>query len=676
MRYIFLLLSLLVLFSVKSQVVVDTSFTYSTTGVTGANVKQMNRPNPLSSVQVLNFLGENDHSVKNHQEKTLQCGDTVRYPMFKEVYKGTGTYAAMLLLQLGNEKMSQNFLLSGGTISISGVEFYGRVNTTHPTVSSTLTVRASIYSLDANGNPQNQLGSGTVTFTSTTNSYHYVNFGTPVSVSSNYAVVIEPINDHGGLEFFVNDPTPNQIYDEGLARIKSDYWSSSNGSWITIPQFTEPGNYDFEPLVAPIISYTMNTSALATPDVVCQGTAVNFTGTASPSGIISSRMYSLSSFHTYWGTSSTNFNPYFWDFDDSSPVVTATSANHTYSNPGVYDATYYVVSGLENACIDYSTDQVTVNAMPNVSAGADVSICNGSSTTLSASGAVTYSWSPATGLSATTGASVTASPTATTTYTVTGTSAGGCTSTDQVTVTANALPNVSAGADVSICNGSSTTLSASGAVNYSWSPATGLSATTGALVTASPTATTTYTVTGTSAGGCTSTDQVIVTVNATPVVTQSPFSDLCLQDGSFILLEGLPSGGTYSGTGVSAGIFNPTIAGIGTHTITYSYTDVNNCSSFDIESIVVEDCASIDEIIRTSIIVSPNPATDLLKIVCASKYDSEITWYMFTEDGRIVVAPQSIEGTKLIDVSQFAKGIYFIHFKSVDGTLTKKVIVK
>src|SRR5574343_33869 len=141
------------------------------------------------------------------------------------------------------------------------------------------------------------------------------------------------------------------------------------------------------------------------------------------------------------------------------------------------------------------TDQmiITVNPLPTVSAGPDVEICTGASTTLTETGAATYTWSPATGLSGTTTASVTANPTATTTYTVTGTSAAGCINTDQVVVTVNPLPTVNAGADQTICVGASVTLAGSGAATYTWNNGV----TNG--VAFAPAATTTYTVTGTSA---------------------------------------------------------------------------------------------------------------------------------------------------------------------------------
>ncbi len=40
-----------------------------------------------------------------------------------------------------------------------------------------------------------------------------------------------------------------------------------------------------------------------------------------------------------------------------------------------------------------------------------------------------------------------------------------------------------------------------------------------------------------------------------------------------------PSGGTFSGTGISGSSFTPATAGLGTHTITYAYTDGNSCAA-------------------------------------------------------------------------------------------------
>ncbi|MFM8917404.1 MAG: beta strand repeat-containing protein, partial [Bacteroidota bacterium] len=115
--------------------------------------------------------------------------------------------------------------------------------------------------------------------------------------------------------------------------------------------------------------------------------------------------------------------------------------------------------------------------------------------------------------------------------------------------------------------------------SYSWTPSTGLNTTTVASPIANPTATTTYTVTATNLAGCTAAATTTVTVNPLPTVSCPANLTLCINDAALTLSGASPSGGVYSGNGVSNGVFNPATAGAGTHTITYNYTDGNGCSS-------------------------------------------------------------------------------------------------
>ncbi|MBK7338440.1 MAG: hypothetical protein IPJ00_20825 [Saprospirales bacterium] len=68
-------------------------------------------------------------------------------------------------------------------------------------------------------------------------------------------------------------------------------------------------------------------------------------------------------------------------------------------------------------------------------------------------------------------------------------------------------------------------------------------------------------------------------MNPLPVVTCPGNSAVCIDAGAFALTGGNPMGGTYSGPGVNAGMFNPSAAGAGAHTITYTYTDGNSCTN-------------------------------------------------------------------------------------------------
>ena len=56
---------------------------------------------------------------------------------------------------------------------------------------------------------------------------------------------------------------------------------------------------------------------------------------------------------------------------------------------------------------------------------------------------------------------------------------------------------------------------------------------------------------------------------------------------TYTLDQGSPSGGSYSGTGVSGTNFNASVAGVGTHSITYLYTDINGCSNTAFKDIIV-----------------------------------------------------------------------------------------
>jgi hypothetical protein len=106
--------------------------------------------------------------------------------------------------------------------------------------------------------------------------------------------------------------------------------------------------------------------------------------------------------------------------------------------------TTYTVTGTTAAgCINTDQVVVTVNPIPTVFAGNDISICEGQTVTLTGSGASTYSWNNG----ATNGATFTP-PVGTITYTITGTTAAGCTNTDQVIVTVNPIPAVTFTPDV------------------------------------------------------------------------------------------------------------------------------------------------------------------------------------------------------------------------------------
>ena len=221
----------------------------------------------------------------------------------------------------------------------------------------------------------------------------------------------------------------------------------------------------------------------------------------------------------------------------------------------------YTVTGTDgNGCINTAQVQVTVNALPTMSAGPNQTVCAGTSVALSGSGASSYAWNN--GVS--NGVSFT--PASTQTYTVIGTDANGCTNTAQTTVTVNALPTVSGGSNQTVCGGTSVILTGSGASTYAWNN----NVQDGVAFT--PASTQTYTVTGTGANGCTNTAQVQVSVNALPTVSAGNNQTVCA--GTSVTLTG-SGASTYAwNNGVSNGIAFTSAA---TQTYTVTGTDVNGC---------------------------------------------------------------------------------------------------
>jgi hypothetical protein len=71
----------------------------------------------------------------------------------------------------------------------------------------------------------------------------------------------------------------------------------------------------------------------------------------------------------------------------------------------------------------------------------------------------------------------------------------------------------------------------------------------------------------------------LITIHAQPNVTCPSNSTTCLAAGPLVLSGGAPAGGAYSGPGVNAGVFDPAVAGLGQHTITYTYTNGQNCTN-------------------------------------------------------------------------------------------------
>jgi subtilisin-like proprotein convertase family protein len=176
-------------------------------------------------------------------------------------------------------------------------------------------------------------------------------------------------------------------------------------------------------------------------------------------------------------------------------------------------------------------------------------------------------------------------------------------------------------------------------------------------------------------GGCTG---PVATLNPAPLtipsVSFTPLADVCINAPEFELTQGTPSGGVYSGPGVSGDFFDPELAGYGTFLIYYEYTAVNGCSGIAHQPITV-GCASIDEEMESIVTVYPSPSTGLLNIMVTN--DEFINLRVYDQAGRLVIDQLTGQESEItLDLTSFADGMYNLVLTTKTSAFNERVILK
>lgn len=278
-------------------------------------------------------------------------------------------------------------------------------------------------------------------------------------------------------------------------------------------------------------------------------------------------------------------------------LLNGSPSGGTYSGPGVSGSTFYPsTAGVGTHTLNYSytngngcsastTQTIVVNALPTVTLNSFTPVCvNAAPFTLTGGSPVGGIYS-GTGVS---GGVFTPSNAGAGSFTIaySFTDGSGCSNSATQTITVNPLPTVSMTSLAPVCaNDAPVTLTAGSPAGGTYS-GTGV---TGGMFDPSVAGVGNHllTYTYTNGNGCSASATQTIAVNSLPTVTLNTFSAVCVTSTSFTLTGGNPGGGTYSGPGVSGGVFDPSLAGAGTHTITYSFTNASGCTNTAMQSIVV-----------------------------------------------------------------------------------------
>lgn len=290
---------------------------------------------------------------------------------------------------------------------------------------------------------------------------------------------------------------------------------------------------------------------------------------------------------------------YVWDNGVSNGVAFTPLATTTYTVTGT-DA---------NGCVASDQVLVTVNPIPTINGGPDVTVCEGSTITLAATGGTAYTWDNG----VTNGVAFTPSV-GTQTYTVVDNNPTGCVSSDQVIVTVNPNPIVNAGADQAVCQGATVSLSALGANSYVWN---------NGVVNGVPfviQSTQTYTVTGTTAQGCIGTDQVTIQVTPTPQPSLTPSTTFGCIPLEVTLNNSSPDLGNSFvwdfGNGTSSNLVGP-------HTVTYTQ---EGCFTLTLTATTPDGCVG-SQTYPSLICVASNPIAEFTAVPSILTIISPITTF-------------------------------------------------
>jgi hypothetical protein len=154
--------------------------------------------------------------------------------------------------------------------------------------------------------------------------------------------------------------------------------------------------------------------------------------------------------------------------------------------------------------------------------------------------------------------------------------------------------------------------------------------------------------------GCeTLSEPVVINISEAPEFVIPLNGVYCVDHGQVSLENTEPSGGVFTGPGISGNLFDPALAGIGQHLISYTYTDPVTQCQFSTTQIVL---------------VAAPPVVSLnLPFETISQLDEPISLVMGEPFGGIYFLGHNQEVITTIQPSQLDPGEYWLFYEFTDG---------
>jgi hypothetical protein len=303
------------------------------------------------------FVGNNQHT-KLISNNTISCGqDTLQYGRAKADLKD-GILAGLGLSGPFTAAGQRFEVPEGASVEVTGFALFASIITTDAPV------QCAIYEADTNGLPIGEALAMTDIIVSANDTISYVNFDTPVTMTSDFVITTElmsatplAVNTNNGMEAAGQG--------EQLALLLFQ------GSWVVAETVGPPGAFNFDFIMEPFVNYDISAglSSDATDNIVFADSSYTFT--SDHSSLVGSRFFNKIAFDKYFSGSTMSATT--WDFGDGTTVENGDAVSHVFLD----DASSYTVmttatiEGYTTSCEDVLETIVTVNTLSSYTCGQD-----------------------------------------------------------------------------------------------------------------------------------------------------------------------------------------------------------------------------------------------------------------------------------------------------------------
>lgn len=428
-------------------------------------------------------------------------------------------------------------------------------------------------------------------------------------------------------------------------------------------------------------TYSWSTGFTGNPLTVSPGTSTTYTVIGTTTGCTNTKTVSVTI-----GSSLSLLiasNPTSKCATGSSTLTASGATNYTWT-PGASNAssivvnqpitTSYTLVGTNGACTGSTTTTVTVIPTPSfaIATSPSQTICAGKTVTMTASGFyTTYTWITPT----VTAASYTAAPGSSTSYTVSAIGTGGCNTSSVVSITVKtnpltALTSTNANC-TNPCSGSANGITTLGTAPYTYSL-------TGGSCTSLPCSNLcagNYTLVTNDGSGCTSANTFSIFAPTNNMVTSISATNAACGTCSTGIASLNVTGGVspYSYTWSPSGGNNSTASNLAPACYTVFVSDAFGCSVSTSTCIGFSTGLTNTTLYNNSLLVYPNPAQSNVTI----EYQGvSFNFALYNNLGQLVAANQNNQSKAVINLNEFAKGIYLIEVEIGKDKIRKKLIIE